>query len=163
MGDLQLALIAAGSALVGSGLTGWFTVAAGRRQAGAAQYAGDKQAEAVLRTVQQTLDEQRLARLQDARRAAYAAYLTAAEQKAEEVSPGGRVVSTVRRSDATIDLSVAFSLVELEGPPSVLEQATTVRGLLMRPAADRTVNFRMYREARARFIAASQEALRSDA
>ncbi|MFI0734993.1 hypothetical protein ACH4S9_39335 [Streptomyces sp. NPDC021225] len=161
MGDLQLALIAAGSALAGSGLTGWFTILAGRRQAGAAQYAGDKQAEAVLRTVQQTLDEQRLARLQDARRAAYAAFLTAAEQKAEELSPGGRIVSTARRSDATIDLYVALNLVELEGPPSVLEQAVRVRSLLNRPASDRSMNHEMYRRARAQFITASQEALKN--
>ncbi|MFF9817832.1 hypothetical protein [Streptomyces sp. NPDC014006] len=47
MGELGIALTAAGSARAGSALTGWFTVLAGNRQAAAAKHAGDKQTAAV--------------------------------------------------------------------------------------------------------------------
>jgi hypothetical protein len=51
MGELGVALIAAGSAVAGSVVTGWFTRSAGQRQAAAAQHAGDRQADALLQTV----------------------------------------------------------------------------------------------------------------
>ncbi|MFZ4160452.1 hypothetical protein ACOZDE_18775 [Streptomyces griseoincarnatus] len=161
MGDLQLALVAAGSALAGSALTGWFTVLAGRRQASAAKYAGDKQAEAVLLTVRQTLDEQRASRQEEARRTVYAGFLTAAERKREELNPGSRPVPTTYRSDATTELDVALRLVELEGPPAVFEAAQRVQALLARPTGDDMRNREHYVQARAAYIAAAQRALRN--
>ncbi|MFD9114839.1 hypothetical protein [Streptomyces bottropensis] len=152
MGDLQIALIAAGSALAGSALTGWFTILAGRRQAAAAQYAGDKQAEAVLLTVQQTLDEQRVARAEDARRTAYAGFLASAEQKAGEQGPGGIFT---RRSEAVMELDIALSLVKLEGPDEVYSKAYRAYFSL------NAENFTMgsYEAKRNEFIAAAQAAL----
>ncbi len=119
MGDLGIALIAAGSALAGSGLTGLFTILAGRRQAAAAQYAGDKQATAVLVSVQQTLDEQRVARLQDARRNVYASFVASAEQEADKRSQG----AFAQVSQNVMDVDIALSLVKLEGPPDVYDKA----------------------------------------
>lgn len=151
VGDLEIALIAAGSALAGSALTGWFTILAGRRQAAAAQYAGDKQAEAVLLTVQQTLDEQRVARAEDARRAAYAGFLASAEQKASERGFG----IFARRSEAVMELDTALSLVKLEGPDEVYSKAHGAHFSL------NAQNFTMgsYEAKRNEFIAAAQAAL----
>ncbi|MGW6459925.1 hypothetical protein ACWF94_29025 [Streptomyces sp. NPDC055078] len=59
MSQWGIALIAAGSAVAGGAVTGWFTRSAGHRQAEAARHAGDRQADALLATVQATLDEQR--------------------------------------------------------------------------------------------------------
>ncbi|WP_406448817.1 hypothetical protein OH768_00425 [Streptomyces sp. NBC_01622] len=126
MGDLGIALIAAGSALAGSGLTGLFTILAGRRQAAAAQYAGDKQAQAVLVTVQQTLDEQRVARLQDARRNVYAAFVASAEQEANKTSQG----VFAQTSGNVMEVDIALSLIKLEGPPNVYDKARQARFVL---------------------------------
>ncbi|AEW95467.1 hypothetical protein SCATT_30960 [Streptantibioticus cattleyicolor NRRL 8057 = DSM 46488] len=68
MGEWGVALIAAGSALAGSLITGWFTGRAGSSQAAAARHAGDRQADALLDTVRATLGEQRTIRLLDLRR-----------------------------------------------------------------------------------------------
>ncbi|WP_224350527.1 hypothetical protein [Streptomyces olivaceus] len=163
MGDLEIALIAAGAALAGSALTGWFTVLAGNRQAAAAKHAGDKQADAVLVTVQQTLDDQRAARQQDARRTAYATFLAAAELRADELGPGSRaVLAGVRRQsqDMAADLDVALGLVELEGPSSVLAEAERVRELLRRGTGDPARQRADFLGLRAQFISAAQGALR---
>ncbi|WP_159107700.1 hypothetical protein [Streptomyces ardesiacus] len=164
MGDLEIALIAAGAALAGSALTGWFTVLAGNRQADAAKHAGDKQADAVLVTVQQTLDDQRAARQQDARRTAYATFLAAAELRADELGPGGRfVLAGARRQgqDAAADLDVAFGLVEIEGPSSVFAEAERVHELLRRRTGDPFGQSADFLDLRARFIAAAREALQN--
>ncbi|MGW6910228.1 hypothetical protein [Streptomyces sp. NPDC054940] len=149
MGELGIGLIAAGSALAGSALTGWFTVIAGRRQAAAARYAGDEQAQAVISTVQQTLGEQRTARLQDVRRQVYAELLRVAE-----------TFHTVRRDDATrgcrresvrSDLMTALALVELEGPSEVYEAGVR----MTQSTGDRS----RFDENKARFIEAARNAL----
>ncbi|CAM5676025.1 hypothetical protein GCM10010390_91310 [Streptomyces mordarskii] len=79
MSDWSVALIAAGSAVAGSLVTGWFTRSAGYRQAEAARHAGNRQADAMIATVQATVDEQRSARLSGQRRQAYVQFLQAAE------------------------------------------------------------------------------------
>ncbi|MWA15439.1 hypothetical protein E5671_40735 [Streptomyces sp. BA2] len=73
-------MIAAGSAVAGSIVTGWFTRSAGQRQAAAARHAGDRQADALLATVQATLDDQRRARAIDRRRQVYLEFTEAAHQ-----------------------------------------------------------------------------------
>jgi hypothetical protein len=111
-----------GSPLAGSGLTGWFTARAGRRQAIAAEYAGDKQAEALLVTVRQTLDEQHTARVQDVRRAAYTDFLMAAdhayaERKAQTVN--GPQSERPERLLPPKSFSSSLASVAIEGPSGV--------------------------------------------
>jgi hypothetical protein len=163
VGDLEIALIAAGAALAGSALTGWFTVLAGNRQAAAAKHAGDKQADAVLVTVQQTLDDQRAARQQDARRTAYATFLAAAESRADEIRPGGFVLAGARTQSQGVaaDLDVALGLVEIEGPSSVFAEAERVWELLRRRTGSPDNQMSDFRILRAQFITAAQHALRN--
>lgn len=119
MGELQIALIAAGSALAGSGLTGWFTALAGRRQAVAAEYAGEKQAEALILTVRQTLDEQRIARVQDVRRAAYADFLMAADHAYAERDAPLVYGPQPERPTPPKSFRTALASVAIEGPAEV--------------------------------------------
>ncbi|MEQ6028250.1 hypothetical protein SOM70_37500 [Streptomyces salinarius] len=79
MSEWGIALIAAGSAVAGSIVTGWFTRSAGYRQAEAARHAGNRQADALITTVRATLDEQRTAREVSQRREVYIQFLQAAE------------------------------------------------------------------------------------
>ncbi|MFD3941776.1 hypothetical protein [Streptomyces sp. NPDC058579] len=62
MSEWGIALIAAGAAILGSAVAGFFAWKAGHRQAAAAETAGQAQANALMATVQATLDEQRRAR-----------------------------------------------------------------------------------------------------
>lgn len=68
MSEWGIALIAAGSAIAGSIVTGFFAWKAGHRQAAAAEATGQAQAAALISTVQATLDEQRRARAEERRR-----------------------------------------------------------------------------------------------
>jgi hypothetical protein len=116
-----IALIAAGSALVGSWITGWFTRSAGSKQAEAARHAGDRQADALLDTVRRTLDQERVLRALDQRRQTYVGFLQASE-----------AVSLTRRTgrgqpDDESALHQACASVELEGPAEVERAA---RGLV---------------------------------
>lgn len=126
MGEWGVALIAAGSAVLGSVVTGWFTLGAGHRQADATRHAGDRQADAVLETMRQTLGEQRVQRELDRRRDVYGAFLAAAEsvavaQRSGEGKPGG-----------SAELYRAMSQVALEGPPEMEAAARTVVDRLRR-------------------------------
>ncbi|MFD3836861.1 hypothetical protein ACFWWC_11440 [Streptomyces sp. NPDC058642] len=110
MNDLEIALIAAGSALAGSIVTGWFTRSAGHRQADAARHAGNRQADALLHTVQATLDEQRRSQAEERRRQAYVGLLQAAEKIALLGQRGAEERAALLR---------ASTLVSLEGPNAV--------------------------------------------
>jgi hypothetical protein len=111
MSEWGIALIAAGSAILGSSVTGFFAWKAGHRQAAAAETAGREQAAALISTVQATLDEQRRSRALDQRRQAYAELLAAgSEWQSQGLGHGPRMLS-------------AFGLVELEGPISVTAAA----------------------------------------
>ncbi|MFC8008680.1 hypothetical protein [Streptomyces cinereoruber] len=77
MSELQIALIAAGSAVAGGFVTGFFAWRAGHRQAAAAEAAGRAQAGALISTVQATLDEQRQARIEERQLRACADLLSA--------------------------------------------------------------------------------------
>jgi hypothetical protein len=77
MSEWGIALIAAGSAILGSAVGGFFTWRAGHRQAAAAEAAGREQASALISTVQATLDEQRRARVEERQLRACAELLSA--------------------------------------------------------------------------------------
>ncbi|OPC79238.1 hypothetical protein B4N89_34830 [Embleya scabrispora] len=117
MSEWGIALLAAGSALAGGLITGWFARGAGMRQADAARHAGDRQADALLETVRTTLDEQRAERLMDARRQTYLRFLEAAET----------VILTRRTGSGGHDdlpaLQRAYGAVQLEGPTEVTDAA----------------------------------------
>ncbi|MFE1024974.1 hypothetical protein ACFW5I_10465 [Streptomyces sp. NPDC058818] len=109
MSELWVAVIAAGSAVSGAAVGGWFARSAGLRQAEAAKHAGDRQADALLRTVESTLDEQRRARIEDWRRQAYVELVRLAQD-----------VSRDRENRETnMELQKALSLVVIEGPSEV--------------------------------------------
>ncbi|MFE6486978.1 hypothetical protein ACFVGN_29140 [Streptomyces sp. NPDC057757] len=109
MSEWQVAMIAAGSALAGGAVTGWFTRSAGLRQAEAAKHAGDRQADALLHTVQDTMVEQRRARVEDRRRQVYVEFLMAAQDLALD------------RENAELNRHLQKSLaqVHIEGPAPV--------------------------------------------
>ncbi|MFF8610889.1 hypothetical protein ACF06X_33825 [Streptomyces sp. NPDC015346] len=118
MSEWGIALIAAGSAILGSITTGFFAWKAGHRQAEGAEAAGQAQANALIATVQATLDEQRRARLLDRRRQAYSQFLRVLDQARHRVAGGDRL--TQATVNATLDGVVdSLGLIELEGPDPV--------------------------------------------
>ncbi|MFK4071854.1 hypothetical protein [Streptomyces sp. NPDC029674] len=92
MSDWGIALIAAGSAVLGSITTGWFTRSAG------------------IHSVQATLNDQRIARTLDRRRQTYARFLEAA-QIIDQHSGGN--------AEQVAELNHAMAMVLLEGPSEV--------------------------------------------
>ncbi|RKN38974.1 hypothetical protein [Streptomyces hoynatensis] len=117
MDEWGIALIAAGSALAGSLVTGWFTWIVGNRQAEAARHAGDRQADALLDTVRRTLEDGRAVRLLDLRRQTYVQFLQAAHVAlVARRSPG-------RAAEDGQSLARALAAVELEGPGEVAHAA----------------------------------------
>jgi hypothetical protein len=147
-----VALISVCSALAGSLITGWFTRSAGDRQAEAARYAGSRQADAMLATVQASLGQQRAERLLDSRRQTYLSFLAAvdavimAERTGDD--PGGSRAALRR----------ALGAVQLEGPA---EAARTADCLLefLRGGANRSPDDQ--ERARQDFIEAARNALAS--
>ncbi|MGX2996438.1 hypothetical protein JNUCC64_19550 [Streptomyces sp. JNUCC 64] len=117
MGDWGIALIAAGAALAGSVVTGWYARGAGLRQAEAARHAGDRQADAVLESVRMTLRAEAEHRESALRRQVYAEFLGAAEARllAERTGRGG--------ADGDVALQRALGGVLLEGPSEVADAA----------------------------------------
>ncbi|GHG15462.1 hypothetical protein GCM10018777_31510 [Streptomyces albogriseolus] len=113
MDELWIALIAAGSAVLGSLVTGWLTRSAGLRQAEAAKHAGDRQADAALHIMQKTLDDQRRARIEERRRQVYGAFLEAATDFSSDRD----------NSEFSKQLQKALTQVVLEGPDTVVLKA----------------------------------------
>jgi hypothetical protein len=111
MSEWQIALIAAGAAVLGSAVTGFFAWKAGHRQAAAAEAAGHAQAGALVSTVQATLDEQRRARAAEQRRQTYAQMITAVTRWKGRAAGGEEPVIQ------------AYNLVRLEGPAAVAAAA----------------------------------------
>jgi hypothetical protein len=149
MGEWGVALIAAGSALVGSLITGWFTGSAGTRQAAAARHAGDRQADALLETVRRTLAEQRAVRLLDLRRQTYVQFLEAAEAAILTRRTGEG------QSSDRLALQRTFAAVLLEGPDGAARAARKmVDGLRVSLPLDDL------ERARVGFIEAAQGALK---
>ncbi|WP_189602121.1 hypothetical protein [Streptomyces lateritius] len=155
MSEWGIALIAAGSAILGSITTGFFALKAGHRQAEGAEKAGLAQANALIATVQATLDEQRRARADDRRRQVYAELLTAGSewQDSREADSGTRMVS-------------AFGLVELEGPlegPSDVVMAALRYLDAVRQYARSAGNPEVVVTTRTAYISAVRRALAEDA
>ncbi|MFI0929599.1 hypothetical protein ACH4TP_37610 [Streptomyces sp. NPDC021012] len=144
------ALIGAGAAVVGGIATGWFTRNAGHKQAAAAEHAGNRQADAVISTVQDTLNEQRRVRAEEQRRQTYAQVLVA-----------GSAYQLNRRETAAMEQAVA--LVELEGPLEVAEAAIRYRNSIFEGHEDPNApsSLENFSNAHAAFIRAAQDAIRN--
>ncbi|MFF2411772.1 hypothetical protein [Streptomyces sp. NPDC058092] len=151
MSEWVSAAIGAGSAVVGGIVTGWFTRSAGHRQADAAKHAGDRQADALIATVQETLEEQRAQSRWEARRNVYVQFLDAVGSVASRGPITGQPepVSGMR----------AYLLLELEGPEEVvrcgraLVESASWSSRLVQDGSD------AFAEARAAFIRAAQVAI----
>ncbi|MEB8335929.1 hypothetical protein [Streptomyces endophyticus] len=148
MSDWGVALIAAGSAIAGSVVTGWYGRSAGLRQAEAARHSGDRQADALLTSVRMTLgaDEQRAAR--EARRGTYAEFLGAAESGIVAARTGLGTAEDEPR------LYRALSALTLEAPPTVADAAHHVVDALRRHDTQDDL-----RHAKESFVAAAREDL----
>ncbi|MEU8526372.1 hypothetical protein AB0C77_12360 [Streptomyces sp. NPDC048629] len=120
MSEWGIALIAAGSAIACSIKTGWFAWKAGHRQAAAAEAAGHAQANALITTVQATLDEQRRARAAEWRRQVYLELLDAAQCCQVEAT-----------TEAGSRLLRAESMVELVGPAPIASAADAYMQLVL--------------------------------
>ncbi|MFF9312339.1 hypothetical protein ACF1BS_15655 [Streptomyces sp. NPDC014748] len=127
MSEWGIALIAAGAAIAGSVVTGWYSRSAGIRQADAARHAGDRQAEALLESVRMTVRGEAEQRALAVRRQVYAAFLGAAEARvlAERTGRGGE------QGDAVL-LQRALGEVVLEGPSDVAAAAARLVDALRR-------------------------------
>lgn len=132
MSEWGIALIAAGSAILGSMVTGWFAWKAGHRQAAAAEAAGREQAAALISTVQATLDEQRRARVLDQRRQTYVEFLDAAQ-----------CCQLDRTNETHSRLLRAESMMYVEGPQSVAAAASQYAGHVLSSAPAETEGARV--------------------
>lgn len=137
MTEWGVALIAAGSALLASLISGIFARSAGRRQAAA-----------MLETVRITVEQQRQERALAARRATYLRFLDAAETVLLARRAGG---STAEDRAA---LQRAMGAVQLEGPAAVEAHA-------LLDALRRERGLDELERARFAFITAAREALRA--
>ncbi|WP_406089397.1 hypothetical protein [Streptomyces sp. NBC_01013] len=150
------ALIAAGAAIGGGGLTGVLTLAAAKRQAAAAWAAGERQAAAAweagrqqaaaawdagqlqataqIDVARRTLTEQTLAGQRAVRRAAYVTYLSRTDSAHQALAAWQSAIGTTdeasrrRAYDTAMGaLGEALNLVRLEGPAPVAAAAETLR------------------------------------
>lgn len=117
MSEWATTLIAAGSAIAGGIVKGWFTRSAGIRQAAAARHAGQRQADALLAWVRMTLQGEAAQRALALRRQIYGEFLGAAEARilAERTGRG--------QADDEVLLQRALGGVVLEGPAEVATAA----------------------------------------
>ncbi|WP_259670390.1 hypothetical protein [Streptomyces sp. ID38640] len=129
MSEWGIALIAAGSAIAGSIVTGWYTRGAGIRQAAAARHAGDRQADALLASVRMTLQGEAAQRALALRRQVYAEFLGAAEARILAERTGGG------QADDEVLLQRALGGVVLEGPAEVAAAAGRLVDCLRRHEA----------------------------
>jgi hypothetical protein len=149
MSEWAIALIAAGAAIGGSAVTGWYTRGAGIKQAEAARHAGDRQADALLDTVRMTLHEQAAVRVLDLRRQTYVRFL----ESAEVAIVANRTGIGSPQTDAAA-LQRALVGVTLEGPAEVARAAREVLDRLRRHGPPDDLE-----RAKADFISAAQTAL----
>ncbi|MEU9120614.1 hypothetical protein AB0C96_12255 [Streptomyces sp. NPDC048506] len=146
MSEWGVALIAAGSAIVGSAVTGWFTRSAGLRQASAARlageeqaaaarHAGERQAEAVLKTVHQTLESQARVQQLGIKRDAYVAFLQAAQALAEDRKRDRGALDEALLAEA----QRAYQVLWLEGTDNVTAHAQFLMRAIEDSLTDRSV------------------------
>jgi hypothetical protein len=152
MSEWAIALIAAGSAIGGSAVTGWYTRGAGIKQAEAARHAGDRQADALLDTVRMTLHEAAAVRVLDLRRQTYGRFLEAAE--AAIVANRTGIGSGLGPASDAANLQHASVGVTLEGPAEVSHAARELLDRLRRHGPPDDLE-----HAKADFISAAQTAL----
>ncbi|MFD7342682.1 hypothetical protein ACFV98_43070 [Streptomyces violascens] len=149
MSDWGIALIAAGSAIVGSVVTGWFGRSAGIRQATAAGHAADRQAEALLESVRMTLHAEAGHREFAQRRQTYAEFLGAAEARLLTERNGRG------QADGDVALQRALGLTLLEGPPEAAAAAQHLVDCLRRHERPDELN-----RAKLAFVSVAQECCR---
>lgn len=148
MSEWGIALIAAGSAIAGSVVTGWYGRSAGVRQAQAARHAGDRQADALLESVRLTVRAEAELRSLALRRQTYAEFLAAAEARIlTERSGRGR-------PDDEVLLQTSLGGVVLEGPAEVAAAARHVVDCLRRHESPDDLN-----RAKLAFIEAARDAV----
>jgi hypothetical protein len=150
MSEWGIALIAAGSAIAGSVVTGWYSRSSGIRQAEAARHAGNRQADAVLESVRITIQAEAGLRALAQRRQTYAEFLGAAETRilTERTGRGHR--------DDEILLQKALGGVVLEGPAEVAAAAQHLVDCLRRHEAPDDLN-----QAKLAFVAAARESMQA--
>ncbi|MGW1256767.1 hypothetical protein ACWD5Q_16725 [Streptomyces sp. NPDC002513] len=148
MSEWGIALIAAGSAIAGSVVTGWYSRSSGLRQAEAARHAGDRQADALLESVRLTIQAEAAQRALALRRQTYAEFLGAAEAR----------ILTERTGRGSADdealLQRALGGVLLEGPPEVAAAALRLVDSLRRHEAPDDLH-----RAKLAFVSAVQDLL----
>lgn len=148
MSEWGIALIAAGSAIAGSIVTGWYSRSSGIRQAEAARHAGDRQADALVESVRLTIQAEARQRELALRRQTYAEFLGAAEAR----------ILTERTGRGTSDdealLQRALGGVALEGSPEVAAAAHHLVACLRRHEALDDLQ-----RAKLAFVSAAQECL----
>nr|WBO81856.1 hypothetical protein SBE_005738 [Streptomyces sp. SBE_14.2] len=154
------ALVAAGAAIGGGALTGWFALAAAKRQAAAAWAAGERQAAAAweagrqqaaaawdagqiqataqLDVARRTLTEQNLASQRAVRRAAYVAFLSrtdsarlALEAWRNAIGTGDETARRREYDTAMAEVGEALNVVRLEGPDGAVTAAERLSGALL--------------------------------
>ncbi|MEV6168323.1 hypothetical protein AB0L99_08890 [Streptomyces sp. NPDC051954] len=150
MSDWAIALIAAGSAIAGSAVTGWYARGAGIRQAAAARHAGDRQADALLESVGMTLRAESGHREFALRRQTYAEFLGAAETRILTERNGRG------QPDDDVALQRALGGVLLEGPPDVAAAAQHLVDCLRRHERPDELT-----RAKLAFVSVAQESYRS--
>ncbi|GAB2784650.1 hypothetical protein [Streptomyces daliensis] len=149
MSDWVVAVIAAGSAVAGSAVTGWYTRSAGIRQAAAARHAGDRQADALLESVHTTLRAESVQREFALRRQTYMEFLGAAEARIlTERSGRGQ-------ADDDVLLQRALGGVTLEGPPEAAAAAQHLVDCLRRHERPDEL-----KRAKSAFVSVAQECCR---
>uniref|UniRef100_A0AAU2V770 Uncharacterized protein n=1 Tax=Streptomyces sp. NBC_00003 TaxID=2903608 RepID=A0AAU2V770_9ACTN len=146
MSDWGIAVIAAGAAIAGSVVTGWYGRSAGIRQATAARHAGDRQADALLESVRMTLHAESRHRELALRRQTYAEFLGAAEARILTERNGRG------QPDDDVMLQRALGAVVLEGPADAAAAAQHLVDCLRRHARPDEL-----REAKLAFVAVAQE------
>ncbi|MFJ1827442.1 hypothetical protein [Streptomyces sp. NPDC088178] len=125
------ALIGAGAAVVGGIVTGWFSRAAGFRQAEAAVEAANRQVEALLETTQGSLLAASAAAKRQEQREAYLALLNAVDRSLDlnsKVTQGQLDHQTIEKmEEVTNQVRAAVTVVDVVGPDAVREAAEAIR------------------------------------
>ncbi|MGW1468467.1 hypothetical protein ACWCPT_29495 [Streptomyces sp. NPDC002308] len=131
MSEWVSALIGAGSAVAGGIVTGWYSRAAGFRQAEAAETAANRQVEALLESTRKSLGAASEAAKRQEQREAYLALLNAVDQSLDLLPtvagemPDQQTVA--RMEEVTNRIRAAVTLVDVVGPDSVREAAEAMR------------------------------------
>ncbi|MFJ9963509.1 hypothetical protein [Streptomyces avermitilis] len=145
-----IALIAAGSAIAGSIVTGWYARGPGIRQAAAARHAGDRPADALLESVRMTLRAESDHRGFALRRQTYGEFLGAAEARILAERNGRR------QGDDDVLLQRTLGGVLLEGPPDAADAAQHLVDCLRRHERPEEL-----KRAKPAFVSVAQERCRA--